>query len=395
VFLQFRTIISITIFFLGIFGCAKSGEVLSFSEPFSGSGTGAVVKKKPTLHYRLSLFSGSGNYGYLDGASSAAMFTYASLLDLDRDSNLYVVDPINYMIRQIDPLGEVSTYAGNSSRVLQGIYYPIPEPKLSAYLGFPNGVAVKDSHHFYISDGQHHVINEISSGMLVTYAGNTSVSISGAGFQDGYVSSYSGATEGNMALFYQPSSLKLDRVGNLYVLDEANHAIRKIFVSSSPAYVTTIAGGARGTRNGTGKSAQFNTMFDIAVSSLSDDILYVADTNNHVIRKIDMSNNNLVTTYAGGAGGTATGTGDGIGTAALFQTPYGLTMDTDGYLFVTDIDSRSIRMIGPDQTVETLVIDNPLNFNFMPRFLTIDQSHNLYFTAYGDCCKIFKLTPVP
>jgi hypothetical protein len=245
------------------------------------------------------------------------------------------------------------------------------------------------------------VINHVSGGMVSTYAGSTSVSAAGAGFQDGDLPSYVGATSGSIALFNNPGGIKFDSFGNLFVADLANNAIRKIVIAASQAAVTTIAGGGvgyigpsyRGATNGAGMAASFNQPLDIVVSPLNPQILYVSDNMNNLIRKIDMAHGNMVSTFAGGGGGTATGSRDGLGTAALFNLPTGMVSDSAGYLFVGDAGNQKIRRIAPDQTVETLVIDDIGVLDFTPNFLEIDSAHNLYVSTVKN--QIIKLTPVP
>ncbi|MBN1697927.1 MAG: hypothetical protein JW881_10475 [Spirochaetales bacterium] len=126
--------------------------------------------------------------------------------------------------------------------------------------------------------------------------------------------------------------------GYIYISDYANHTIRKMNISTG--LVTTIAGSAGnpGTANGTGTDAQFSAPRALTVAG---DFLYVADYNNHSIRKIEIETG-VVTTFAGTNG--SSGTADGTGTDARFHNPYGITHDGTN-LYVTDYNNHTVRKI--------------------------------------------------
>jgi hypothetical protein len=122
---------------------------------------------------------------------------------------------------------------------------------------------------------------------------------------------------GTAASFNSPSSVAVDSLGNIYVADANNHKIRKV---TSAGVVTTLAGsGAIGSANGTGAAATFNFPQGVATDGIN---VYVADTFNHVIRQIVISSG-VTTTLAGTAG--TFGSTDGTGAAALFRNPLALT----------------------------------------------------------------------
>jgi len=166
-----------------------------------------------------------------------------------------------------------------------------------------------------------------------------SLSLSGATSTLAGTAGSSGATDGTgtAARFYNPYGITTDGT-NLYVADTGNSAIRKIVISSGA--VTTFAGTAdfSGSTDGTGTAARFSFPYGITTDGK---YLYVADTGNNTIRKIVISSGE-VTTLAGTAG--SSGSTDGIGTEAMFYDPYGIT--TDGkYLYVADTGNNTIRKI--------------------------------------------------
>ena len=142
---------------------------------------------------------------------------------------------------------------------------------------------------------------------------------------------------GEEANFYYPHGITGDGT-NLYVADTNNHTIRKIVIA--PGVVTTVAGaaGIRGSSNGTGEEAHFYYPYGITSDGTN---LYVADTNNHTIRKIVIASG-VVTTLAGAAG--IKGSADGTGEEASFFWPYGITTDGTN-LYVADTFNNTIRKI--------------------------------------------------
>jgi sugar lactone lactonase YvrE len=160
---------------------------------------------------------------------------------------------------------------------------------------------------------------------------------------------FSGSDDGtgSAARFFNPSGTAVDSSGNVFVADSSNHTIRKV---TSSGVVTTLAGlaGSSGSSDGTGSAARFNNPFGIAVDSSGN--VFVADTSNRTIRKVTSAG--VVTTLAGSAGNS--GSADGTGSAARFNNPNGIAADTAGNLFVADTSNRTIRKVTSAGVVTTL-----------------------------------------
>jgi len=151
---------------------------------------------------------------------------------------------------------------------------------------------------------------------------------------------------GPAASFNSPSGTCVDAAGNVYVADYANNLIRKI---TSAGVVTTLAGsGAQGTVNATGTAASFFNPFGVCVDGAGN--VFVADQDNHLIRKITPAG--VVTTFAGQVG--VAGVVDGTGTGAGFSYPRGICIDGLGNLYVTDYLGHTIRKITPAGVVTTI-----------------------------------------
>ncbi|MGI8821093.1 MAG: hypothetical protein ACR2ID_09540, partial [Chthoniobacterales bacterium] len=201
---------------------------------------------------------------------------------------------------------------------------------------------------------------------------------------------------GSAARFDAPGAIAVDAAGTVYVADTNNHTIRKI----TPAgVVSTFAGspGVIGSTDGTGSNARFYFPSGIAVDAKG--YVYVSDSSNHTIRKITPAG--LVSTFAGMPG--AYGFSDGVGIMARFNLPYGIAATPGGTLYVADTYNHSIRKITPDATVTTVAgggvagaaDGNPSSpasrFN-APRGIAVDASENLFVAdEYNDTIR--KVTP--
>jgi hypothetical protein len=209
-----------------------------------------------------------------------------------------------------------------------------------------------------------------------------------------------GAVASYFLEFWGPGGVAVDSAGNVYVADTRNNTIRKM----TPAgVVTTLAGLAQtdtdgypvsGSADGTGSAARFNNPYGVAVDSAGN--VYVADTDNYTIRKVTPAG--VVTTLAGQPG--TFGSADGTGSAARFNHPTGIAADGAGNLYVADYGT--IRKVAPVGVVTTLA-GSAGNFGSMdgtgsaarfwgPSGVAVDSAGNVYVADSADST-IRKVTP--
>jgi sugar lactone lactonase YvrE len=243
---------------------------------------------------------------------------------------------------------------------------------LAGSFGDPFGTVVDAHGNAFVADGGDcSCIRRIGpDGATTTFAGGH------AGFADGL---------GAAAAFDTPSALAIDRLGNLYVADTRNNAIRKVAPDGT---VTTLAGGGdAGYVDAIGRAARFDGPVGVAVDRAG--IVYVADTYNDRIRRI--GKDGTVTTVAGSG---APDDIDGTGSAAAFDTPTGIAVDKHGVLFVADTGNDAIRRIDKTGAVTTFA-RAPEYERYPPlhRPVALALTHDGYIYASGAGGRILQFDP--
>jgi len=325
--------------------------------------------------------SGGGDSGgNSGGGSSGPIYTVSTLtldqalstpsgLTIDSNGNLYVADTSASLVKKIQNLSNSTV---NVSAVLGGgltDYNTCSGSRLSS----PYGVAVDSAGILYVSE---------LSRVHIRYSN----CVLDTSFQYGTISLSS------------PGAIALRDDNHLYVADTGNHKIQLITKTPPSSGTTTLlAGTSSGYVNGASNIAAFSSPTGIAVSSSGD--VFVTDTNNCVVRKISVGQ---VSTLAG-AGPTSCGSSDGTATAAQFNRPTGIAVDASDNLYVADTVSNKIRRITPQGVVTTIAgsgasgstdgTGSGATFN-TPTGIAVDTSGNVFVADYGSG-KIRKITVRP
>jgi hypothetical protein len=263
-----------------------------------------------------SLVAGNGTSGYAEGVGSNAMF-YRPYSVAVSGNYLYVLDKGNNLIRKIDlTTNATSLVAGNlTPGYLEGV-------GSNARFAGPRGITVSGNY-LYVADSDNNRIRRID---LTTNATSLVVGNGTAGYLEGI---------GSNAVIRWPYQVAVS--GNyLYFVDTDNNRIRRVDLTTNAT--SLVAGnGTAGYAEGVGSNTMFYTPLGLAASG---NYLYVADTLNNRIRKIDLTTNTTSSVVGNGTGGYL----EGVGSNAMLYSPRGIAVSGD-YLYFTDTDNHLIRKI--------------------------------------------------
>lgn len=361
-----------------LFKAATVGVLLSFS-------AGQIRAQSV---YVTSTVAGNGTLGFSGDGAAAKLAQLDSPvgLALDTAHTLYIADELNFRIRQVvaatqviqSPVGNgTAGYAGDGAL------------GTSAELNSPLGVAVDPSGNFYIADSANQVIRKVTpADQISTVAGSNAL---GAG--------YSG--DGGPPLDAQlntPSAVALDAAGNLYIADTGNNLIRKVSFSANT--IVTIAGTGGTSFSGDGLpavDASLNAPRGLAFDAAGN--LYIADSGNHAVRKVNATTQ-IISTVAGN--GTLGFIDNVAATSAELNYPLGVTFDSAGSMYIADSQNFRIRKVTngiittiagtgqPGYGGDGLYSTSSL-FNF-PASVVVDSSGNVYVGDSGNNV-VRQLTP--
>jgi len=294
--------------------------------------------------------AGSGTAGYSGDGNTA---TGANLNDpygvfVDSHGNIFIADTDNSVIREVvASTGNIQSMAGNGTPCAnQSSFCGDNGPATSAQLDLPQGVFVDGSENIFIADTSDSVIREVTAanGNIQTVAGTYYT------FAATDTCNFSG--DGNPATSAQlclPSGVFLDSLGNIFIADTDNSVIREVTIANGN--IQTVAGNNTAGYSGNGASAilaELNSPGGIFVDSAEN--IFIADTDNFVIREVTAGNiqalaGNHALAYSGD-GGPATG--------AALNIPGGVFVDSLGDLFVADTYNSAIREVAAGGTIQTV-----------------------------------------
>jgi cysteine-rich repeat protein len=292
--------------------------------------------RRVALDGTITTVAGTGTLGFSGdgGLATAAQLRYPSAVVKDAAGRLYIVDSGNQRIRRVAVDGTIATIAGTGASGFSGD----GGQATAAQLWSPSGVAVDDAGNVYIADAFNQRIRRVDvDGTIATIAGTGVPGFGGDG----------GAAMA--ALLQQPSDVALDGAGNLYVVDFANHRVRRV---SAAGQIATVAGTGATNPSGDGgaaTAAKLNYPHGVAVDGAGR--LYIAERDNQRIRRVDADG--AMTTIAG-IGTTGFSGDDGPATAAQLWTPSGVAVDGDGNVYIADTYNQRVRRVAADGTMTTL-----------------------------------------
>ncbi|WP_111631310.1 NHL domain-containing protein [Larkinella arboricola] len=248
---------------------------------------------------------------------------------IDGQGNLFIADASNYRIRKVSPSGVITTVAGTGSRGFSGDGGIATQASLNQ-LG---GLAVDAQGNLFLVANNR--IRKVSpNGIITTIAGGGQGADGGPAIQ---------------ASLNDPYGIALDAQGNLFIADQFNERIRKV---SPNGIITTVAGtGSRGYSGDGGVATQAKLGFPTTVAVDKQGNLYIAELTNNRIRKV--SPNGIITTVAGNGIEGASGDG-GLATQARISRPVGVAVDGQGNLFISDYGNIRIRKVAPNGNITTV-----------------------------------------
>lgn len=342
------------------------GSSVTTSALSGGKATANIAAPAPGRHTLQAVYAGDGQFSNAS-SNTLPLTTHGALL-------------------QFSPAA-ATTVAGIPSDDLHGGYAD-GGPATSARFNSPTGVAVDAAGNIYIVDQLNNVVRKVdTSGNIRTVAGipyptnynSTRFSGDGGPATNAYMSN--------------PNAVAVDSKGNLYIAEYSNHIVRK--VAASTGIISTFAGSVgRTVYNGdTGAATSINMDHPSAVAVDASDNLYIADSGNNLIRKVDTGGN--LTTIAGnyslGQGNTPT---SGVpATSAALRTPMGVAAAPDGSVYISDTGWNLIRKVTAG--IMTIVAGSTSNIAEVdnvqgtasslnrPQQIAVDAAGNVFISEAG------------
>lgn len=325
----------------------------------------------------LTLIAGTGVAGFSGdgGLATSANLNAPIGITLDASGNLFIADQGNNRIRKVNTSGIITTVAGNGAAGYNGD----GGLATSTSLYLPYGVYADASGNLFIADTYNHRVRKVSpAGIISTIAGTGVASYNGDGIA------------ATTAALQYPMDLLMDGSGNLIIADANDRRIRKINTSGM---ISTMAGNGVAGYSGDGGAATSAALsFPTGIAMDGSGNLYIADTNNNRIRKVNTSG--IITTCAGT--GVAGYNGSGIAaTSASLYNPWGVAADSVGQLYIPDRYNHLVRKVDTTGKIFDVAGNGSANYGgdgglatgaslYNPYGVTTDGSGNIYIADFNN-----------
>ncbi len=285
---------------------------------------------------------GTGEKGFAGDGGPAEKAKLDQPFDVafDKAGNLYFSDTFNHRIRKVDPkTGVITTVAGNGKKGFAGDGAKATDASLNE----PYGIELDADGNLYIVDRLNYCVRKVDAktAFITTVAGTGGKS--GFGGDGG---------DADKALLVEPNGICLDGKGKLYIADVAGHRVRVVDLKN--AKIDTLAGTGKGATTGDGGALKDAVLFGPrAVASAPNGKLYIVERNGHCVRVVDLAKGTIDRFAGTGKKGY---TGDsGKALEATFDGPKEIDIDKDGNLFVVDTENEAIRKIDAKTGLVTTV----------------------------------------
>jgi sugar lactone lactonase YvrE/ribosomal protein L24E len=259
--------------------------------------------------------------------------------------------------------GHIQTVAGNMQNFQQFGYSGDGGPAAQAQLYNPRAIGFGNNGEVYIADALNQRIRKIdASGVISTFAGSGPPDAGGQ-LQNGATPTGNNGDGGpaSSAVFNQPHGVAVDSKGNVYIADSGNHRLRRVDGSGT---ITTVAGTgdpkapACPDKAPTCPAAGSGLKFPKSMFMTPGDQLYLADSGNNMIRKLDLTANPVTISIVAGTTQARKYGGDGgRATEAQLNTPEGVAVDANGNVYIADKDNNLVRKIDTGGTITTIAGD--------------------------------------
>jgi sugar lactone lactonase YvrE len=291
-----------------------------------------IIRKVLSINLKINAVAGNGLPGFTGDGGPAifAELTSPRGVSVDTTGNIFIADTGNSFVREVAALnGAIHIFGGNGTVGLSGDGFAA----LNAALNLPASVAVDNTGNIFIADTSNNIVREVvvATGLIQTIAGRGQAGFSGNG-------------SAINALLNGPAGVYVDGSGNIYIADTKNHVIREVIAATGN--IQTVAGNAsQGFSGDTGFAiqAQLNSPTGVFVDAAGN--IYIADTGNHVIRKVTIADGKINTIAGNFAAGPGYSGDTGSPTSAQLHSPNDVYVDSFGNIFIADTANNVIREV--------------------------------------------------